>query len=60
MIENQEQLKQAISEIDALIAEGFEGNKEKEHKFLLIAKNIEYYEDHVLKLMPMPTTSAPS
>ncbi len=52
-IENQEQFQQAFSKIDALIAEGFEGNKEKEQEFLAIAKAIEYYEDHVLKLMPM-------
>jgi HTH-type transcriptional regulator / antitoxin HigA len=52
-IENQEQLQAAFQDLDKLIEEGFEGNAEKEHSFLTIAKAIEYYEDKVLKLMPM-------
>lgn len=50
-IENQAQLQIAFQELDELIAEGFEGNAEKEKAFLTIAKAIEYYEDKVLKLM---------
>jgi HTH-type transcriptional regulator / antitoxin HigA len=52
-IENQEQLQAAFQEIDKMIAEGFEGNPEREATFLSIAKAIEYYEVEVLKLMPM-------
>ena len=52
-IENQEQLQAAFQKLDKLIAEGFEGNAEKEQSFLITAKAIEYYEDKVLKLMPM-------
>jgi HTH-type transcriptional regulator / antitoxin HigA len=52
-IENQEQLQAAFQDLDKLIEEGFEGNAEKEQSFLTIAKAIEYYEDKVLKLMPM-------
>ena len=52
-IENQEQLQAAFQKLDKLIAEGFEGNVEKEQSFLTTAKAIEYYEDKVLKLMPM-------
>ena len=52
-IENEEQLKTAFQQIDALIAEGFEGNIEKDAHFKTIAQAIEEYEDIVLKLMPL-------
>lgn len=52
-IKNQEQLQTAFQTLDVLIAGGFEGNVIKEAEFLEIAKAIEYYEDKVLKLMPM-------
>lgn len=52
-IENQKQFQAAFQDLDKLIAEGFEGNAEKEQAFLSIAKAIEFYEDKVLKLMPM-------
>ena len=52
-IENQVQLQSAFKELDLLIANGFEGNAEKEADFLKLAKAVEYYEDKVLKLMPM-------
>lgn len=52
-IENQKQFQAAFQDLDKLIAEGFEGNADKEKAFLTIAKAIEFYEDKVLKLMPM-------
>lgn len=52
-IENEEQFQAAFKQIDKMIAEGFEGIPEKEAAFLTIAKAIEYYEDHVLKIMPL-------
>ena len=52
-IENKVQLQSAFQQLDLLIANGFEGNVEKEADFFKIAKAIEYYEDKVLKLMPM-------
>jgi HTH-type transcriptional regulator / antitoxin HigA len=52
-IENEEQFQAAFKEIDKMIAEGFEGIPEREAAFLTIAKAIEYYEDHVLKIMPL-------
>ena len=52
-IENQKQFQAAFQDLDKLIAEGFEGNADKEQAFLTIAKAIEFYEDKVLKLMPM-------
>ena len=39
--------------IDALIAEGFEGNAEREGRFLVLAKAIEAYEDSI-PIMPLP------
>jgi HTH-type transcriptional regulator / antitoxin HigA len=52
-ITNQKELEIAFKQIDALIAEGFEGNNDKEVEFLKIAKAIEEYENLVLKLMPI-------
>lgn len=52
-IENQAQLDSAFQRLDALIAEGFEGHTEKELEFKTIALAIEYYEDKVLKIMPL-------
>lgn len=52
-IKSQEQLEIAFQKLDILIAEGFEGNSEKELLFKNIALAIEYYEDKVLKIMPL-------
>ena len=52
-IENQEQLQDAFQELDSLIAEGFEGDIEKESEFRIIALAVEEYEDKVLKIMPL-------
>jgi HTH-type transcriptional regulator / antitoxin HigA len=52
-IKNQKELEIAFKQIDDLIAEGFEGNNDKEVEFLKIAKAIEEYEDMVMKLMPI-------
>ncbi|WP_169578053.1 helix-turn-helix domain-containing protein [Rudanella lutea] len=39
--------------MDKLIAEGFEGDKEREARFLVLAKAIEAYEDSI-PIMPLP------
>lgn len=53
IIENQDQYRIALQLLDNLIIESFEGNPEKERTFLTIAKAIEFYEDKILKLMPL-------
>ena len=52
-IQNKSQLEKAFQKLDTLIAEGFEGQSEKEIAFKRIALAIEEYEDFVLKLMPL-------
>jgi HTH-type transcriptional regulator / antitoxin HigA len=52
-IDNQTQLDAAFTQLNSLIAEGFEGNADKEAVFLSLAKAIEHYEDKVLKIMPL-------
>ena len=52
-ITHAEECKTAFVELDALIAEGFEGNAEREGRFLVLAKAIEAYEDSI-PIMPLP------
>lgn len=52
-ITNAEEYKTAFVELDAMIAEGFEGNAEREAQFLVLAKAIEAYEDSI-PIMPLP------
>ena len=52
-IENQEQLQKAFQQLETFIAEGFEGDIEREIAFKSIALAIEDYEDKVLKIMPL-------
>jgi HTH-type transcriptional regulator / antitoxin HigA len=52
-IKKQEEVAVAFQLIDSLINDGFEGNTEKETRFLTLALAIEEYEDTVLKLMPL-------
>jgi len=51
-IKNQQELKVAFVHLDKLIAEGFQGDPEKEAEFTAIAKAIETFEDNQ-KLMPL-------
>lgn len=51
-ITNWAEHKNALHEIDTLIAQGFEGNAELEAKFLTLAKAIEAFEDSI-PLMPI-------
>jgi HTH-type transcriptional regulator / antitoxin HigA len=56
-INNEEQYQVAIQEIYALMNKGSINITEAEgDQIEILAKAIEYYEDHVLKLMPMPVT----
>jgi HTH-type transcriptional regulator / antitoxin HigA len=52
LITNELELKAAFAHLDTIIAEGFEGNAEKEDLFLGLAKAIEAYEDNI-PLMPI-------
>jgi len=52
-ITNETECKAAFSQLDALIAEGFQGIPEKEEKFRQLALEIEAYEDSI-PLMPIP------
>lgn len=52
-IKNQEQLEIAFQKLDILIAEGFDGDSEKELRFKETALMIEQYEDTVLELMSL-------
>ena len=52
-ITNAEEGKAAFVELDALIANDFEGNVEQENRFLVLAKAIEAYEDSI-PIMPLP------
>ena len=56
-ITNWNEHKVALQKIDSLIAEGFEGNPQRETQFLKMAKAIEAFEDDI-PLMPirMPET----
>ena len=51
-ITNQEQLKEALGHLGAMIAEGFEGDPTREAQFLNLALKIEAYEDSI-PLMPI-------
>jgi HTH-type transcriptional regulator / antitoxin HigA len=55
-ISNTEQLKSAFQELDALIAESFQGDSAKETRFLTLSTAIENYEDR-LQMMPLPPTT---
>ncbi len=52
LITNDLEYNVAFARLDKMIAEGFEGNPEKEAIFEEIAQALEYYEDHVL-LIPL-------
>jgi HTH-type transcriptional regulator/antitoxin HigA len=52
-IKNQEELKVAFAQLDQLIAEGFQGDSEKEALFSKLARAIEKFEDSQ-HLMPLP------
>ena len=57
-ITNQDELKAAFARLDKMIADGFQGNPEKEAEFAALSKAIEAYEDS-LGLMPLkPQTLA--
>lgn len=51
-ITNQNELKVAFEQLDKMIADGFQGNAEKEAQFADLSKAIEAYEDS-LQLMPL-------
>ena len=51
-ITNEIEYKKAFEAIDNFIAEGFEGNAEKEKQFLEVALAIEAYED-AIPIMPL-------
>ncbi len=51
-ITNEIEYKKAFEVIDGFIAEGFEGNIEKEKQFLEVALAIEAYED-AIPIMPL-------
>jgi len=51
-ITNEIEYKKAFEAIDSFIAEGFEGNAEKEQQFLEVALAIEAYED-AIPIMPL-------
>jgi HTH-type transcriptional regulator / antitoxin HigA len=51
-ITNRKQMDEAFKLLNTLIAEGFEGNPEKEARFKELAKAIEAYEDSI-PLMPV-------
>ncbi|WP_080059078.1 helix-turn-helix domain-containing protein [Spirosoma aerolatum] len=53
-ITNWDEHRIALQKIDALIAQGFEGNAELETRFLVLAKAIEAFEDSI-PLMPIRT-----
>ena len=52
LITNELAYKEAFARLDKMIAEGFEGDPEKEAVFKEIAQALEYYEDHIL-LIPL-------
>jgi HTH-type transcriptional regulator/antitoxin HigA len=51
-ITNEIEYKKAFEVIDGFVAEGFEGNTEKEKQFLEVALAIEAYED-AIPIMPL-------
>ena len=57
-IQNQEQLQQAFQQLETFIAEGFEGDIEREITFKSIALAIEEYEDKISKIMPLQVSKS--
>lgn len=54
-ISDEQEYKQAFSKLDALIADNFEGNSEKEKEYRSIAESIQKYEQTHYHF-PVPTT----
>ena len=56
-IKDENHYQEAIKQVYALMNKGSNNITEAEGEQIeILAKAIEYYEDHVLKLMPMPVT----